>query len=460
MNGGSSPRVSLPSSVLRWIAIGGLAAIFGYFLIYHLLHQTKGDRSRLGDFPTFYIAAQYAVAHKDIYTAGTSPAMMYVYPPLIAFVYSPLTLVSERHAAQVSLVLNTLMLFGSVKLGARAILRRLDAHTPDREWAVAFLASLFGLNEMRAVLTMGETDAIMLFMFVLALYWLDRLPALAGMALALALNIKYLPIVALPWLILRRRWAALAWTAIGTAFFALFPAVLLGWHEDLRCLRVALAGLLKWVGVAPEVSHGIKVHNIGDGLSVSITSVLARVLGPHGFSNAAVMALAAVVGLLALAVVAGMYRANRFPLLSWPAAWRQGDQPFKGLVALEWAGLVTVALTFSPDTNTRHLVIATLVNTLAAALLVTPRPGVRRGPAVAGVLLIFLSFIMPGARAWKAAHFFYFNYSVPGWGLLGGYLLILWAGLKSVAAISNASHPEEIGDLRRSRTYGRPSSAL
>ncbi|MDB5299425.1 MAG: hypothetical protein JWO87_1088, partial [Phycisphaerales bacterium] len=130
----------LPAATLKWIAIGGLAAIFGYFLVYHFLHQTKGDRSRLGDFPTFYIAAQYAVAHRDIYTAGTSPAMMYVYPPLIAFAYSPLTLVNERHAAQISLVLNTLMLFGSVKLGARAILRRLDAHRPETEWAVAFLA--------------------------------------------------------------------------------------------------------------------------------------------------------------------------------------------------------------------------------------------------------------------------------------------------------------------------------
>ncbi|MDB5357421.1 MAG: hypothetical protein JWN24_3874 [Phycisphaerales bacterium] len=422
----------LSADAVKWIAIAGLAAIYGYFLIYHLLHQTKGDISRLGDFPTFYIAAQYAVAHRDIYTAGTSAAMMYVYPPLIAFLFSPLTLVSLRHAGQIFLVLNTLILFGSVKLGARIILRRLDAHHPAAEWAVAFLASLFSLNEMRAVLTMGETDAIMLFMFVLALYWLDSRPALAGMSLALALNIKYLPVVALPYFFLRRRWTALAFTLLGSIFFALLPAVLLGWHEDLRCLRVALAGLLRWVGVAPE-AHGITVHNIADGLSVSITSFLARVLGPRGLSNSGVMAFAAGVGLMALLVVVWMYRANRLRLWPWPGAKWQSGQPFKGLVAMEWAGLVTIALAFSPDTNTRHLVLATLVNTLAAALLLTPRKTVNRGAVVRGVVWIFLAFIMPGARVWKPVHFFYFNYSIPSWGLLGGYLLILWAGLQYLA---------------------------
>ena len=76
---------------------------------------------------------------------------------------------------------------------------------------------------------------------------------------------------------------------LGCVGFALLPALQLGWREDLRCLRVSMGGLLRWVGVAPEASGSIKVHDIADGLSVSITSGLARVLHPHGMTNAQVM---------------------------------------------------------------------------------------------------------------------------------------------------------------------------
>ena len=408
----------------------GVTVIFAYLLIYHYHHQIRISGWNLNDFPTFYLAAQCALQHRDIYTAGTSPQMMYVYPPLIAFLFTPLTLLSMRHAGQVALLLNTMMLFGSILLGTRAILRRLDVISPHIIWPVALLTSILSYNQMRIVLTMGETDPIMLLMFTLALCWLDSKPTLAGLALALALNIKYLSIVALPYLILRRRWKACIAMILGTVFFALLPAVLLGWHEDLRCLRVALGGLLRWVGVPPEVSHAIKVHDIADGLSISATSALGRLLGRYGFSNPAIMLAAAGVGLLVLGIVVWMYRVHRFAFWRWPDRSAQSGQPFRGLVALEWPGLVTAALVFSPDTNTRHLVIAVLVNTLAAVILLASRPGVRRTPALIGAVLIFLAFIMPFGRAWTAMGTFYYTCSIPGWGLLLGYLMILWTGLQ------------------------------
>ena len=412
------------------VSVVGLILLFGYLLAYHSHHYRRGDGWNLGDFPTFYQAAEFARQHRDIYAAGQNAGVMYVYPPLIAFLYTPFTLLPIRQAAQVSLVINTAMLLTSLFLGARVMLRRLDACRPGAIWTVMFLASVLSENEMRAVLTMLETDPIMLLMFILALYWLDRRPTWAGMALALALNIKYLTIVAVPYLILRRRWQALVGMAVGTIFFALLPSLLLGWHEDLRCIRVALGGLLVWFGVPREVTHAIRVHNIADELSVSITSMLARVLGPHGVSNPGILALATAVGFITLAMVALLYRAKSFPLLRWPPPQRQETQPFKGLVAMEWAGLIVVALAFSPDTNTRHLVLTVLVNLLAAVIVLTPRPGVSRTPAVIGALLIFFAYMMPFGTQNSAPHFFYFHYGVPCWGLLVGYLLILRTGLQ------------------------------
>jgi hypothetical protein len=196
-----------------------------------------------------------------------------------------------------------------------------------------------------------------------------------------------------------------------------------------------MGGLLRWVGIAPETSHSITVHNIADGLSVSITSALARVLGARGFTNPQVMVVAAGVGIAVLLIVALLYAACGFALWKFPPADKQQSQPFKGLIALEWAGLVTVALAFSPNTNARHLVLAALVNMTGAALLLFPRPSISRIPALIGLALMLLGFTMPGAKFLRQhVGFNHYVYGVPCWCLLIGYLLILWVGLRYLVA--------------------------
>lgn len=449
----STPRRANRSSrVVTNLSIAVIAAVFGYLLIYHLHHERR-DRGHFGDFPTFYEAAQFAREHRDIYKAGNAATdQTYVYPPLIAFAYLPLTNFSLPNAAAVMLFVTAAQLIGALLLGAGAILGRLQAPDPTRGrdaparlatlCAVVALAALLGENEMRGVMTMLETDSLMLLMFALALWWLDRRPILAGLALGLAFNIKYLSIVTLPYLVIRRRWSAVAGMLLGCMGFALLPALQLGWREDLRCVRVSMGGLLRWVGVAPEASGSIKVHDIADGLSVSITSGLARMLRPHGFTNAQVMLAAAGVGAVALAVVALMYRSNALPLWRWPQRDAQSGSPFRGLVALEWAGLVTVAIALSPDTNARHLVMAAFVNLLGAALLLLPRPNVSRLPAAIGLAMILLAFVAPFAKQLRHVGFNHYVWAVPCWCLLAGYLLVLWTGLQYV------SHPpacEEAG---------------
>jgi hypothetical protein len=407
-----------------WIPLAGLVAIFGYLLIYHYHHERQDNAAHMGDFGTFYQAAQFAMEGRDIYTAG-KPAQKYVYPPLVAFLYTPLTRLSMLHAAEVALLINALVLIGSVLLAARAMGQRLDPAGAGAFLLVALLVSLLNENELRLQLTMLETDGLMLLMFTLALWWLDRRPALAGMALAFAFNIKYLPIVVLPYLLLRRRWKTAAGMVLGSIFFALLPAILLGWREDLRCLRVSFGGLLKWVGVAPASPGAIQIHGIGDMLSLSITSALGRLLEPYGFSGAAIMAVAGGVGLVALVVVAWIYRAHGVSLWRSPGRTARAKPPNAGLVALEWAGLMTVALAFSPDTNARHLLLNVIVNTAGVVLLLMPQPPASRLRLVAALLIIFLSAIMP-IHAWRGD---FFRYGIPCFGLLAGYLMILWTGL-------------------------------
>jgi hypothetical protein len=418
------PPKPQPNLLTFWIPLLGIVAIFGYLLAYHFHHERQDNERHLGDFATFYQAAQFAREGRDIYTAGNT-AQKYVYPPLVAFLYTPLTRLSRLHAAEVALFVGAAILLGSLLLIARATTQRLGSGNWPPLVLVAFIVAMLNENELRLQLTMLETDSLMLLMFALALWWLDRRPALAGLALAFAFNIKYLPIVILPYLILRRRWKATAAMILGSIFFALLPAVLLGWREDVRCLRVSFGGLLKWVGLRPDNAGPIDIHGISDNLSLSITSALGRALAHFGFSSAAIMLAAGGVGLLALAAVAWMYRAHGLSLWTSPSRKARSEQPWVALVALEWAGLITVALTFSPDTNARHLLLAVIVNAVGVVLLLCARPS-RRLPLAIALLVIFLTAIMP-VHSWRGA---FFRYGIPGFGLLAGYLVILWAGLE------------------------------
>ena len=422
-----------PRSLLSLASCFGVCVIFAvhFFSIYHYQSQPHGDR--LHDFPTFYAAAKLALSHGDIYTAGATPDVRYVYPPLIAFVFTPLTMFSLVGAAHVFALLNTLMISGSIWLATKTILSRLNLSPTRLLWPCVFLCSLLSWTQTHNLLIMGETDALMLFLFTLAFYWLDSNPLLAGMALGFAFNIKYLPVVAIPYFLLRRRWAAALFTLLGSIFFAWLPALLLGWRETARDLRVSMGGLLRWVGVAPERSHSIRLHDIADDLSVSLTSALARVLQPHGFSNFAVLILAGAIGLIVLLLAAWVYHRNGVSLIAWPDSPHQSLHPFRQLVALEWPGLVTAALVFSPDTNTRHLVMGVLVNALGAVLLLSLPPR-RSRKTLLGLLIIFVTYTMPFGRAASAMHLFYYRYSLPGCGLLAGYLLILWTGLELLSS--------------------------
>ena len=151
--------------------------------------------------------------------------------------------------------------------------------------------------------------------------------------------------------------------------------------------------------------------------------------------------MAALLGLTGLMWAAWLYSGKGFPFLLWPPAQAQQDWPFNGLVGIEWVSLIVVALAFSPDTNARHLVLALLVNILAATMLLVPRPGVPRAPLAVGTILMFLGFIMP-LKGWvtpKQAHA-YFHYGIVCLCLLGMYAALFWTGLRYIKAGSTVIH--------------------
>lgn len=401
-----------------------LIALVLWFIVPQL--RRVGDH-HTGDFGHFYFAAKALRAGEDVYSSWHGG---YIYPPLIAFLYLPLTPFTEKTAADVMLVLNTVLVLLAAWVGARELLERFGVVSDGARVVALLVAGLVLMaDKIKGELQMWQTNALLLLLFTLGLRFLDRWPLLAGLALGFAFNIKYLPAVVLPYLLLRRRWVALGSFVGGIVLFALLPAVSVGWSVNLRYLTVAYRGLFRLFGLGVSSAQSANIEDIRSTMSVSITSAFAREFG----SEDSLLLPFSLVGLIVLAAVGiawWLYRQQGLALVYRPDGSRPYDLGTRVLTAVEWSGLLVVALVFSPQTNTRHLVLLLLVQMTAAALVMAQRAGVSCTLLVLGVLLLALGLVLPpggvGYDAW--VHFWHYH-GGPCWCALAMYGTLLWTGL-------------------------------
>ena len=427
-----------PSRLMRIVVVAGWAVLVACLFV-NAVRRVGGPT---GDFVHFYEAARAMARGQDLYSSGRGG---YIYPPLLAFLYTPFAGLPANAAAVVLLVCNTALMLASGFLAAGELARRFGVRAdPWQTAGVALVAALLVADKLKGELQMWQTNLLLLFLFTAALRLLDRRPTLAGAALGVAFNIKYLPIVLLPYLLLRRRWAAAGAFAASAAGFALLPAALTGWDANLRNQAVAYDGILRLVGVPVGPARAANVEGITAAFSVSIPSAFARLAG-----GSAVLGLAAagLVGLAAAAAAAWMYRRNGVPFLYRPDGARPEAQPARALAGVEWAALMTAVLAFSPQTNTRHLSLLLFVLTAAVVLLAFPHRGVARWPLLVGTSVLVLGLVLPpGSQEFGERLGALFTASVESWRAIGGPSwcalamlgTLLWVGLRYARSLAEA----------------------
>lgn len=344
-----------------------------------------------GDFEHFYHGARALRDGIDLYASGVRG---YIYPPLLAFLFMPLTAFTVQTAAWVMLVINLGLGLMCAWVMAGETLRRFDIEaTTTRVAVVAALATLFAATKLRSEFQMWQTNILLMAALVLALRFLDSRPRLAGLLLGLAFDIKYLPIVFLPYLLLRRRFVAAGWFCIGIVAFALMPALVTGWSTNLHYWAQALSGIAHLFGISMPGIPPANIDPIGVGHSISITSGISRMLSdaPRAMGPAVVACIATATAL----VLWRVYRHADVPLLAWPSAAEQGAQPWRLLVVFEWSALIALDLAFSPQTNPRHASLLLMTFVPMAAMLCFPAPGVPRWPAWVGTAILLFGMLYP-----------------------------------------------------------------
>jgi len=132
--------------------------------------------------------------------------------------------------------------------------------------------------------------------------------------------------------------------------------------------------------------------------SISITSAAARFTEDHHLTTSPFV-IAGIIALVWLALIALLYRSRKVPILFWPAARAQFQLPWRALAGFEWVVVIAAVLAFSPQTNTRHLVLTVFINLLGIALLLNSR-GKNRWIAILsilGLLALWMALNLPPA---------------------------------------------------------------
>ncbi len=272
-----------------------LACVAATFAASHLLYHDVVERRappRFNDFTSYYVAglAVRAGEPESLYPenpagslvghagqerrwsdlaarAGIEEPNYYLYPPLFAVLFAPLTLLSYPHAFAAWL------LGGAACLGlALALLVRragVGIRTPRGALAsscLALMAALF--YPVSRSLAIGQASLLLLALLVGALVLLERrLPradAGAGLCLACGILLKLTPVLLVPWLALRGRWRALAWTLAWSGLLVLVSIGVVGWAPHETYLE----------HVVPRLGDGTAFYP-----NQSITGLLARAWG-------------------------------------------------------------------------------------------------------------------------------------------------------------------------------------
>ena len=432
-------------------------------LIILTLPRMMSGEEHTGDFAHFYRAATALASGEDIYAVN---GRHYIYPPLIAFLFQPLSALPMPVAAGLWLIINAVLLGASAWLAAGAAAARLSGPAAKSFVpAAAFFGSLLLLDKVHADLHLGQTDGLVIFPIVLALNCLDRRPVLAGILLGLAGAEKYFALAYVPYLVLRKRWWAAGSTMVAWTTWMLLPGALAGWNRNLQYIVSAVGGLVAMLNPdigsaragatqAPGTLAGIS--GVVWERSVSLTSAGMR-LGATAVGKIWAVAALIVIAFVCVALAWWLVRHARLAL--WTGRGLPADAitaSGRALVLGEWSAVLIATLVFSPQLTERHFVLLLPVAVLACFELLNARRSVDRALMLIGSIFLVAGLYLPpgGIAEFRAALWWWRNLGGASWCGLVFFFLTLAVVVRQIAIkarpaeINGATKVRHLSDVR------------
>jgi len=210
-----------------------IAAIFSIALIRYAHYAPKRNYS---DFRAYYATAERFIQKEPIYTHPDLPVAPYKYPPFFALLLAPLALLPKFAAGILFFSINFLCLILFIKFTSDLI--TLSSLSPGKQTAVITLAVLCCYRFILQVLYVGQASLIMYTLCTAALVCLKKNKTLPAAALiAASMSIKYLPVLFLPYFLIRKRWKLCGWILLFFAGLNLLPAIYVGPQSYLQDMK-------------------------------------------------------------------------------------------------------------------------------------------------------------------------------------------------------------------------------
>ena len=390
------------------------------------------------DFEPVYQAASAIWNHQEIRAATDR---FFIYSPFVAFIFQPLTIFSEHAAAFAWIVINAALIFFAIVFAAKEILKRwrpLLRNEPDASWPwlIAAAALLLNYDKLHAEFRLMQIDGLLVLGFAMVLPWLDRQSWIPGLIVGATANVKYLALIFVPYFVIKRNFRALLATIVSFFVFMMLSAIEVGFSLAAHYAGDAIGVIGRLTNIAPASGAPMRVIPVSWDRSISFTSAISRAGDAWGLSDlvsnmATAIAFAIVVGVVVW--IARCHGVRLFGLRDSDSAESRGAR-----VTLEWAALVVVAVTFSPQTMARHFLLLSFVYMVALSILIANGKSSRM-LLVLAMMVTVIGLTFPFRALGLDA-------VLKGWRAVGGaswcaLVLILAVISSGAAAIAAGSNP-------------------
>lgn len=229
------------------------------------------------DFHVYYTAGHSLLSGRtDLYAPdfGDSQIMDYRYPLFFLVLFLPFCYLPYQAAEFVWLWLNLAAIFLTLVAVKRGL--EITGVKLVRPIATGVLATLICAKYIVVSMRILNAHILVLCLVFWAFYLLLRQRQLAAaVAMALAITFKIVPILTLPYFLIKKQWTFLIATTILIAAFNLSPAVYFGADKNFDMLR-------DWYD---HVMVANDFHNTNGPINVSLEGQLQRYLSPVDYSR-------------------------------------------------------------------------------------------------------------------------------------------------------------------------------
>ena len=286
-----------------------------------------------GDLESYLRASKRIIENEPLYV---QEVVAYIYPPLLAFILIPLTLIPPYIVKVIWFFLNIFLIYLSFKL----LLNTIDQKNINI-FSLSFFSIFFTLRFFMDNSNLGQINIVILFLCGLTLYFFTlRKDFLAGIFLASAIVIKVTPIFLLFYFVFKREFKLSFYTLSSLIFFLLIPSLSLGFTGNIDAL----------------IQYKDIVQNIYDSthLNQSLYNTIIHFLSPVPLWNDMKINIA---NLSEYQIKKVIYTIFGIISIIFAFIFRKKIKRDDANILLEYSMVIVLMLLFSPVSRKAHFVI-------------------------------------------------------------------------------------------------------